>query len=48
MIRRDHSEALAKAIPGAELWIVPGESHSVMIERPEVVNPKVLEFLRAK
>ena len=48
VIRRDHSEALAKAIPGAELWIVPGASHSVMIERPEVVNPKVLEFLRAK
>jgi len=48
VVRRDHSEALAKAIPSAELWIVPGASHSVMIERPEVVNPKVLEFLSAK
>lgn len=48
VIRRDHSEALAKAIPRAELWIVPGASHSVMIERPDLVNPKVLEFLRAK
>ena len=45
VIRRDHSEALARAIPGAELWIVPGASHSVMLERPELVNPKVLEFL---
>jgi pimeloyl-ACP methyl ester carboxylesterase len=45
LIRRDHSEALAKAIPRARLWIVPDANHSVMIEKPEVVNPVVLEFL---
>ena len=45
VIRREHSEALARAIPHAELWVVPGASHSVMIERPDLVNPKVLEFL---
>ena len=45
LIRRDHTEALAAAIPGAVLWIVPNASHSAMIERPDLVNARVLEFL---
>ena len=45
VIRRDHTEALARAIPGAELWIVAGASHGAMIERPDLVNPRVLAFL---
>jgi pimeloyl-ACP methyl ester carboxylesterase len=45
LIRREHTEALAKEIPGAKVWIVPGASHGAMIEKPEVVNPRVLEFL---
>lgn len=48
VIRRDHTEALAKAIPGATLWIVPGASHGAMIEKPELVNPRVLEFLATR
>jgi pimeloyl-ACP methyl ester carboxylesterase len=46
LIRPEHTADLAAAIPGAEMWIVPNASHSAMIERAEVVNPKVLEFLR--
>jgi pimeloyl-ACP methyl ester carboxylesterase len=45
LIRREHTEALARAIPGAMLWIVTGASHGAMIERPELVNPRVIEFL---
>jgi pimeloyl-ACP methyl ester carboxylesterase len=45
LIRRDHTEALVAAIPGAVMWIVPNASHGAMIERPELVNPRVLEFL---
>lgn len=45
VVRREHSEQLAKAIPNARLWIVPGANHSVMVEKPEVVNPVALEFL---
>lgn len=44
LIRRDHTEALAKAIPGAQVWIVPDASHSAMIEHWDIVNPRVLEF----
>lgn len=46
LIRPEHTANLASSIPGADLWIVPNASHSAMIERPEVVNPRVLEFLR--
>ena len=45
VVRRAHSEALARVIPGARLWIVPGASHGAMIEKPELVNGIVLEFL---
>ncbi len=45
VVRQNHSEALARAIPGAELWVVPGASHSVMMEKPAEVNARVLEFL---
>jgi pimeloyl-ACP methyl ester carboxylesterase len=45
LIRREHTEQLAQAIPGAELWIVPGANHGVMVERWEIVNPRVMAFL---
>jgi pimeloyl-ACP methyl ester carboxylesterase len=45
LIRQDHTEQLAHAIAGAELWIVPGATHSVMVEHWDEVNPRVLEFL---
>src|SRR5262249_33513638 len=41
----EHTAMLAATIPHAELWTVPGASHSAMIERPDLVNPRVLEFL---
>jgi pimeloyl-ACP methyl ester carboxylesterase len=45
VVRPEHTRALAAGIPGARLWIVPGASHSVMMERPEAVNRAVLEFI---
>lgn len=47
VVRDDHTRALAAAIPGAELWIVPGASHSVMQEQPALVNARLLTFLRS-
>lgn len=46
VVRDDHTRALARAMPHATLWIVPGASHSVMQEKPDVVNARVEEFLR--
>jgi pimeloyl-ACP methyl ester carboxylesterase len=34
----EHSKALADAIPSAELTVVPGAGHVVILERPEVVD----------
>jgi pimeloyl-ACP methyl ester carboxylesterase len=45
LIRRDHTEALARAIPGARMWIVPEASHGAMIEKPDEVNARVISFL---
>ena len=45
VIRREHTDALARAIPHAQEWIVPDASHSVMMEKPDEVNVRVLEFL---
>ncbi len=45
VVREEHTRELAGAIPGARLWIVPGASHSVIQEKPDLVNRTVLEFL---
>jgi len=45
LVSREHTHALARAIPGASEWIVPGASHGAMLERPGLVNPRVLSFL---
>ena len=44
-IRTDHTLAIADAIPGAQVAIVPGAGHTVMEERPAVVNLLISEFL---
>ncbi|HET9325724.1 MAG TPA: alpha/beta hydrolase [Candidatus Eisenbacteria bacterium] len=45
IVRRDHTESLARSIPKAELWIIPGASHGAIQEKPDDVNAKVLQFL---
>ena len=45
LIRAEHTAELAKAIPDAAMWIVPGASHGAILEKPDLVNPRVLEFL---
>ncbi|TGA83165.1 alpha/beta fold hydrolase, partial [Streptomyces palmae] len=40
-----HSEAIAEALPDAELVIAPGAGHLVMLEQPELVNAHIAELL---
>lgn len=40
------SSLLASAIPGAELMLVPGGTHSLPIEQPDLVNLRIKRFLR--
>jgi pimeloyl-ACP methyl ester carboxylesterase len=45
MVSLEHTVSFYKAIPGAELAVIPGASHAVAMEKPELVNRLVLEFL---
>ncbi len=44
-IRREHTEALARAIPGAKLLIMPGVSHFAHWQAPDEYNRAVLAFI---
>ncbi|WP_371481059.1 alpha/beta fold hydrolase [Kitasatospora sp. NBC_00315] len=41
-----HSEAIARALPGAELVLVENAGHLVMLERPELVDRHLAGLLR--
>ncbi|KOG88472.1 lipase, partial [Streptomyces varsoviensis] len=43
----EHSEAIAAALPDAELTLVPDAGHLVMLEHPETVNARLAEVLAA-
>lgn len=44
-IRRDHTEAVAAAIPGARAEIVDGTTHMLVREKPAEVAARILAFL---
>jgi pimeloyl-ACP methyl ester carboxylesterase len=44
----EHTIELFEAIPDAQLAVIPGASHVVPIEKPELVNQLVLDFLAAE
>lgn len=44
-IRREHTEELAREIPGAKLLILPGVSHFAMLQNPDLFNRAVIDFL---
>lgn len=45
VIRRDHTEYLAKTIPGAKLIVLPGVGHMAPIEEPAAYANAVLSFV---
>jgi pimeloyl-ACP methyl ester carboxylesterase len=45
-IRPDHSLLIAASIPGAHLAIVPGTTHNLIAERPELISLLIRDFLR--
>jgi len=40
------AQAMADRIPGSVFYVVPGAPHMAPLERPDLFNPPVLEFLR--
>ena len=41
----DHSRALARELPQADLVIVPDTGHQALMERPDLVNPPLLKLV---
>jgi pimeloyl-ACP methyl ester carboxylesterase len=46
--RIDHTLELVRAIPGAQLCVIPGATHAVLHERADLADEIVLQFLRAR
>jgi pimeloyl-ACP methyl ester carboxylesterase len=46
-IRPEHTLAMFRAIPDAELAIIPGTSHALIIEKPALCNEIMIDFLTA-
>jgi pimeloyl-ACP methyl ester carboxylesterase len=43
-IRVDHSQLIASSIPGARLCIVPGSTHALVDEKPELIQAVLRDF----
>lgn len=41
----EHAVAMYRAIPDAELAVVPGTSHGLLVEKPDLCNRMILDFL---
>jgi pimeloyl-ACP methyl ester carboxylesterase len=46
LVSLEHTVAVYRAIPDAELAVVPGTSHLAPLEKPDLVNRLILDFLR--
>ncbi|HEY7145746.1 MAG TPA: alpha/beta hydrolase [Streptosporangiaceae bacterium] len=44
-VRLEHAVAMYRAIPDAELAVVPGTSHGLLVEKPELCNQIAESFL---
>ncbi|WP_225732942.1 alpha/beta fold hydrolase [Pseudoclavibacter sp. CFCC 11306] len=44
----EHTLLIAKSIPGAQLCIVPGATHALVAERPELISTVIGDFLHGR
>jgi pimeloyl-ACP methyl ester carboxylesterase len=44
-VRLEHAVAMYRALPAAELAVVPGTSHGLLPEKPELCNQIIVDFL---
>lgn len=44
-VRLDHALAMYRAIGDGELMVVPGASHGLLVEKPDLCNDVILQFL---
>ncbi|HEX2710679.1 MAG TPA: alpha/beta hydrolase, partial [Candidatus Acidoferrales bacterium] len=41
----EHAIALYRALPQAELAVIPGTSHGLLVEKPSLCNSMIVDFL---
>jgi pimeloyl-ACP methyl ester carboxylesterase len=41
----EHAIALYRALPNAEFAVIPGTSHGLLVEKPELCNTMIVDFL---
>lgn len=46
MVSLSHSVELYEALPNAALGVIPFSSHRVLMEKPNIVNPMIVDFLK--
>ena len=44
----EHAAAMARELGDAQLAVVPGTSHALLFEKPDLVNRLILDFLAVK
>lgn len=44
-VRLEHAAAVYRAIGDAELMVVPGTSHGLLVEKPSLCNDVIVRFL---
>jgi pimeloyl-ACP methyl ester carboxylesterase len=44
-VRLEHAVAMYRSLPDAELAVVPGTSHGLLVEKPDLCNTLMTEFL---
>ena len=45
-IKAEHVRYIAQSIPGGRFVLLPGVSHFAPLQRPDMFNATILEFLR--
>jgi pimeloyl-ACP methyl ester carboxylesterase len=45
MLTLEHAAEMQRAIPNAQLAVIPGADHGVMFQKPDLVNRLILDFL---
>jgi pimeloyl-ACP methyl ester carboxylesterase len=44
-VRLEHAIALYRALPDVELAVIPGTSHGLLVEKPDLCNALIVDFL---
>jgi pimeloyl-ACP methyl ester carboxylesterase len=47
-VRLEHAVEMYRALPDGELAVVPGTSHGLLVEKPELCNQIILDFLEGE